>query len=410
MPHSVSQNRPGFGLRSILLALLLSLLMTAGSVFADSSAASDDERFTQLVAPVEADADDEGAQVSIEERSEVTVQRFRRLWSDESYGDGLAVATDEAVEFRLRAAETAMFYRQAPWILARFEAVLAEADARQIATASYYRKLFDAYLAADRFEDANALHTRYPSVELPPVPEVSEPPRDPAAGERVIWRVDGASGQMEGRILKMDKPRLVVVTSPGCGFCKLAAESLPDDEILGPLMREHALWLAGPSLSNTFHPIARWNDHYVDTPTFLVDNPGDWPGLDFERTPQFIFFDGGEIQGRLAGWTGELKSFQAIADGFVKLGLLDPDSIPEDAFPDVNESSTGRTCPERAEALDRIGELAPISTREDLEAHLAEIEAGADSPLTGLSEQGRQDWSTARDSEMARLPDFDWMT
>jgi hypothetical protein len=383
---SSSFSNPGW--QALSIVALTALWALSASALAEPPI-SDDERFTLLVAPVEATADG-GAHATVEQVAEATMQRFRSLWSDQDYGDGLASASDEAIALRLRAAETAAFYRRAPWILARLYAVLAEADSRELARNRSYRELFDAYLAAFRFDDALALRERYPEVNLPHVPEVVAHSADLDAGQRLIWHIDGPSQRMQAAAVSLDDPRLFIVTSPGCGFCRQAAEALVDDEILGPLMHEHALWVAKPGPNNSFHAIAQWNDRYAESPTVLIDDPEQWPFLDFNSTPRFVFFDGKEVKKQLIGWQGRADGLRAIADEFAVLGLLDAASIPDYTFTQADKPTGRLDCPERPEAFDRLVAWAPINSREDLEAHLADIDHGAESPLMNLSEQARK--------------------
>lgn len=379
---------PRSGWRALVIVALTALCALSSSAIAEPPI-SDDERFTLLVAPVDPDSRDGNARASVEQVAEATIQRFRRLWSDQDYGDGLAGATDEAIALRLRAAEAAAFHHRTPWVLARLDAVLAEADARELARNHSYLQLFNAYLAAFRFDDATEMHERYPEANLPHVPELVAHSDGLEAGQRLIWHIDGPSQRMEAVAISMDNPRLFVVTSPGCGFCRQAAEALADDEILGPLMRDHALWMAESSPHNSFHAIAQWNDRYANLPTVLIEDPQQWPFLEFDATPKFFFFNGEEVQEELIGWHGSSEGFRAIADGFVALGLLDAASIPDDAFTQADEPTGRLDCPERAGAFERVTSLAPISSREDLEAHLTDIANGADSPLMKLSEQAR---------------------
>ena len=292
---------------------------------------------------------------------------------------------------RLRAAGTAAFYEPAAWVLERYRAALAEAHARGIATEAHFRDLFDAYLAASRHDQASALTQDYPDIELPEVPEIVPPESAPSDNDRTLWRVVEDPLRLEGFHVDLDAPRLLIVSSPGCGFCRMAARALPADDVLGRLMREHAIWLAAKSWDNTYPRMLRFNHEYPEAPHYFVDDPGEWPMPGFNATPRFHFVKDGEIVETLAGWGGGSEALWAIARGFESIGLLDAGSLPEDAFAYADEETGPDRCPTRDEARELIAERTPIMTQEDLDTHLAQLRAGGgDSPLLALSPEARK--------------------
>lgn len=348
---------------------------------------SDDERYTELQA-VKNEFDP--ARGSVDDLDDEIAGHFRSLWCDSEYGAGLEQAEDAVVSLRLRAARTVSFYARPDWVLERLRAVVEEAHDRGLVDSGELRNLFTAYQAAGRYEAAREIRANYPGAGLPEVPQVVPPPDGAPGNARLIWRVDGEANRLQGEWLAMDGPQLLVVTSPGCNFCKAAAEDLTTDEVLSPLMRRHAHWLAGPTMNNTFHSVVHWNEHRPLVPTMLVDDPDDWPVSNFGSTPQFLFLRDGEVIHTLVGWHGGPEALEAIADGFDRLGLLDASQLPDDAFAYAQKLAQTRGCPERAEALEKMRQRAPIMTREALERHLARIEAGADSPLTEFTTEGRK--------------------
>lgn len=366
---------------------LLSAPALAEDAACEQSTRSDDERFTELQA-VKNEYDH--AQGSFDDLTDEILGRFGALWCDSEYGAGLERAGDAAVSLRLRAARTAAFYGRPDWVLERLRAVVEEAHARGLADSGELRELFTAYQAAGQYETARDIRVKYPDAGLPEVPQVVPPPDNAPGDARLIWRVDGEANRLRGDWLAMDGPLLLIVTSPGCSFCKAAAEELMTDEVLAPLMRRHAYWLAEPSMNNTFRSVAHWNEHHTDAPTMIVDMAEDWPIPDFTATPRFHFVRDGEIIHTLAGWLGGPEALEAIADGFDRLGLLDASRLSDDVFSYAEKPSYTRGCPEREEARESIRERAPITTREALDRHLAGIEVGADSPLTEFTAEGRK--------------------
>lgn len=371
----------------LLLVSLFSVTVLAADPACEQSARSDDERFTEFSAVAH---EFDYADGEFSDLVGQILERFRILWCDRAYGEGLSQATDEAVSIRLRAARRAVFYARVDWALARLRAVVEEAHRRGLADSGELSNLFTAYQAAGRYQAARRLRADFPDAGLPQVPELVPPPAPEREGSRKVWRVDGEANRLLGDWLAPDGAKLLVVTSPGCSFCRAAASELPADEVLGPLVGSNAVWLAERSMNNTFRSIVQWNERFPQSPTLLVDDPADWPIAEFESTPQFHFVRDGEIVHTLVGWRGGPEALRSLADGFDRLGLLDASRLPDDVFAYADKPSYTRGCPERAEAWERIRERAVINTRNDLERHLDEIESGGESPLKKLSPEGRK--------------------
>ncbi len=375
----------GFILGIAAFVLTLALTITGGSAKAigQPAALDDDQRFTRLTAPVDLALDGT-------EMGEIHAERFEALWSDHDYGAGLEDASDEALMLRVRAASTAAFYEPADWVLERYRAALAEAHARGIATEEHFRDLFDAYLAASRHDQASTLAQDYPDIELPEVPEIVPPESAPPDSARTLWRVAEDPLRLEGFHVDLDAPRLLIVSSPSCGFCRMAARALSGDEVLGPLMREHAIWLVEKSASNTYPRMLSFNREYPEAQHYFVEDPGEWPVPGFNATPRFHFAKGGEVHETLAGWGGGSEALWAIARGFESIGLLDAGSLPEDAFAYADEQIGPDRCPTREDARKMLAERAPVVTGQDLDAHLAQLRTGGDSPLLALTSEARK--------------------
>jgi len=370
---------------TISVMTLAAMWLAGGGLSADElPVVDDDQRFTRLTAPIV------DTPHGPDPTAEVHAQRFKTLWRDHDYGAGLGDASDDAVRLRLRAAGTVAFYRPADWVLYRYRAALAEAHRRGIATDGHYSDLFDAYLAASRHDDAERMHERYPDVDLPEVPEIVPPSPAPSENARTLWRVADDPLRLEGFTVDLDEPRLLIVSSPNCGFCRRAARALPADEVLGPLMREHALWLVSKSSSDPYPRMLRFNREFPEAPHYYVDEPTDWPMPQFSATPRFHFAQAGQIRETLAGWGGGSEALWAIARGFAAIGLLDVDALPDDAFAYADEGAPARRCPTRQKARERIAERTPILTREDLDAHLGQLHNADDSPFEGLSAEARK--------------------
>jgi hypothetical protein len=365
---------------------LLMLSGPASLVWAEVVELNDDQRFTRMTAPLE---EHSGRHPDFSERAEVIIKRFRELWADDEYGDQLHDLSDDTLVLRLRAAETALFSGQEPWMLERFDSALEVALARDLATPAQLRWLYDAYQAAWDYDAARLFREKHPDAGLPELPEIVPLPEHEDERSRVVWHVHDDPPRLKAEAINLDDIRMLVVTSPGCGFSHQAAQALGHDEVLGPLVRAHALWITGRTNSRAFHRLIEWNQRYPGFETVVVDDQEQWPVSSFYRYPRFFFVTGEQVE-ESSGWRGGAEGLQAIADQLISLGLLDPASVAEDAFAYADEPSAPGACAERAPALAQANELALIRTRDELDAHLLKLEAGLDSPMGKLSEEARR--------------------
>ncbi len=365
--------------------LSMALLAVASSTMA---ALDDDRRLTYLTERFEGA---ESPVPSLAEQADEYGRRFRELWSDSEYApEGLAKVSDEIVSLRLRAALSTAFANHETWVLERLEQVVAEAHGRELARAPDYRRLFDAHLAAGNLAAANRVRQRYPALELPTVPERVDPAPPDAASRHLVWRIKQDPERLVGDWVSLKRPSLLVVSSPGCGFSRRAATALAEDDTLAPLMDEHAIWIAGPSIGNTFHQLAWWNEHFPAAQKVLADDVSDWPVTDFFQFPQFVFVENDQVTAEHFGWQGGSESLRTIADGFAELGLLNQQDLDKNVFAYSDEAATRTACPTQASAMERIRQTTPISKAEALAEHLAAAEAGADSPLLALTTEARK--------------------
>lgn len=307
----------------MLLALACLLSFSKSLAVCEDDERSDKELLSKLLAPIEMP---DGTNPPYAKQRDVYMERFRSLWCDYAFeSEGLAEASDEAVDIRLRSAAHAVRAIPSDWTLSRFRAALDEADARGLAKPSQYHNLFNGYLAASNQKAAQTFRKAYPEVGLPEVPDLVKPTDVPDLPARLVWGVDGKSAQLKGMWTEVNRPQLLIVTTPNCGFCKIAAEQLTAHRMLGPLVQEHALWLSKQSVSDTFWKLADWNQKFPGATTYFVDDPDDWPYIDFSITPQFYFVEDDEVRKTMAGFQGGEEALKQIAEGFVTLGLMDPD-------------------------------------------------------------------------------------
>src|SRR5699024_1611898 len=100
------------------------------------------------------------------------------------------------------------------------------------------------------------------------------------------------------------------------------AEAIAADPELGPLFREHAVWLAPPAELIGYERLRAWNTEHPHTPIVVAADWADWPMLDrWEGTPTFHVFRDGELTESVTSWPIEEGNRDAVLDALRKAGL-----------------------------------------------------------------------------------------
>lgn len=344
---------------------------------------SDDERFTLLTAPADG--------LDLMASAELQHERFAALWGDDDYGAGLAVIDDADLMLRLRVAGEAMGRSGAPdWVVSRYLSVLSEASKRELAQTRHYQQLFDFHSLQIDFKRAAEVKRSFPHAELPEIPVLHRLETAPAAGERRVLRVGEAEVTEVSVNISPGNPGFVVEASTGCGFVRLATEALGRDPLLAPLVAEHGLWLADAQGVGSLQNLAVWNAQFPHTPIHLVTDRTEWPELEFDVTPRFVFFgESGETFDML-GWQGDSATLTEFAQGLVQIGVLEEEQISEDRFAYAEQPAARDSCATWAPALQAIHEQASVTSRQGLELHLQQAESSAESPLFLLTAPARE--------------------
>lgn len=115
-------------------------------------------------------------------------------------------------------------------------ALHARLQTRGLAMRNDHRDLQQALLRSGRIEQAQAFTASLPDAGLAPVPtlDTSRPLSEGAVG---IWTIEADDAPVP--TLRLDaidlSTRIVVVSSPGCGFSNAAVAAIPGDAELGPV-------------------------------------------------------------------------------------------------------------------------------------------------------------------------------
>ena len=181
-------------------------------------------------------------------------------------------------------------------------------------------RMHKAYIGARKFEKAVILGNRFPDVKFQRVPSVI---LDNSAGE-TAWRVYDISDGAEKAMLKAlpvgTGLKVVMEIFTGCSAAETAMDQLLIDPVLSALFKKY-----GVLLTSRFDAegILLWRNHFNFPEVYIAYKATDFPGFDFESSPNFYFLKDGEIKFSFSGWSNSndpnygpnnmRKGFEAIS-------------------------------------------------------------------------------------------------
>lgn len=238
---------------------------------------------------------------------------------------------DQAALATLDVASLGIWFDALYEVLFYGEDVTLRADAVRLAEALQARGVFDTrrvadllglHIAARDWDAARALRAAHPEAALQPLPRHVQ--RAPLAeGERGVWIVEDDTLRREA-LPPLAGTRLVVISTPGCGFATAAREALHDDPELGPALRR-ALWLAPAHGQLQLDGHRALAARYPDFTHRLVDREDDWSMISDWATPRFLVLSDGVLLGELTGWPRDGRNREPLAALLAKHGLLAPE-------------------------------------------------------------------------------------
>ncbi|MEF3081194.1 hypothetical protein V3391_03095 [Luteimonas sp. SMYT11W] len=201
-------------------------------------------------------------------------------------------------------------------------ALHARLHAEGLVTRQDHRSLQRLLLVSGRIDEARTFTAGVPEARLPAVPRF-DVSRSPEQGTVRIWRIDGDDGDVPTlRKHPLDLGlRIVVVTSPGCGFSRAAAAAIPSDPILGPIFARHAVWLIAPDAIADVAALRAWNLRNPDAEIGIAVDAAQWP-VALDTTPQFLVFRDGQLVAHVSGWRRDGSDRDALNAALAQAGLL----------------------------------------------------------------------------------------
>ncbi len=188
---------------------------------------------------------------------------------------------------------------------------LAALEERGIATRGDLSAMLETLIHAGRLDEARDFATRHAAAGFEPLPAIVEPvPVN--AGVPSVLRLAGDTLVHEA--VARGPLQIIVVASYGCAFSRAAADDIPRDPVLGPLFREHALWLAAPHHLDNIPALARWNADNPDAALAIATSDARWPMLELGTVPQFHVLRDGKLIATVAGWPRETGNREALLE------------------------------------------------------------------------------------------------
>ncbi|RPD85839.1 hypothetical protein EGK76_08470 [Luteimonas sp. 100069] len=212
-----------------------------------------------------------------------------------------------------------------------------------LVTRNDHRDMQHALLRSGRIEEARAFTASLSDLALPPVPHL-DTSYALTEGDVGIWKIiddDAAAPTLQLEAIDL-RTRIVVVSSPGCGFSNAAAAAIPDDPELGPLFARHATWLMAPTAIAEASMLRDWNRRRPLTPIHIAVDAGQWPISSFDATPHFLAFRDGALVERYEGWQRDGSSRDAVHAMLVRAGLLRSTGAAPSAGDNPQETSGHR--------------------------------------------------------------------
>ncbi|MDR6992516.1 hypothetical protein [Luteimonas sp. 3794] len=201
-------------------------------------------------------------------------------------------------------------------------ALHARLQARTLASRQDHRALQRLLIVSGRIEDARTFTASVPDAGLPAVPRFDASRPLPQSAVR-IWQIeddDGAEPSLRQDALDLDL-RIVVVSSPGCGFSRAAATAIPSDPELGPIFAQHAVWLIAPDAIADVAALREWNLRNPNAGIKIAVDAAQWP-VALDTTPQFLVFRDGQLVEHVDGWRRDGSDRDALHAALARAGLL----------------------------------------------------------------------------------------
>lgn len=267
-----------------------------------------DRAFSAFQSEIEREvvASHQGSHTRLRQHATDTYEKFipKAKWSDLPSGD---------LDLILRAAEMAGTWAPEERYARDMVSVLDELSRRGDATKIHIDATYRMLVAVRDLAGARRLAAKYPAGTFEELPATVRTDPEPATGPRVWSLSDDANEVVQRRMNLNDGSRIVVVSHPRCHFSRNAVTAIASDDVLGPLFRAHASWIAPQSGTLHLPALQRWNREHPDFAVALVVRQAEWPFVDYWNTPTFYFLKDGAVVQKVIGWPKEGRREELLA-------------------------------------------------------------------------------------------------
>jgi hypothetical protein len=278
-----------------MIRLCALLLLASGTIVSSEI----DNAFTEYRAGIERElaASRGGSHVQLRQHA---IEQYERYFGKAK----LSELSSLDLDLILRAAGIAGTYapeeRYARDMVAVLDELSRRGDATKIHSGATYRML----VAVRDLDGARRVAAKYPAEKFEALPTVRMDPRS-AKGPRVWSTSDDPNEVVQRRVALDDGPRIVVVSHPRCHFSRNAVAAIAGDDVLGPIFRTYATWIAPQNGALYLPALQRWNREHGDFPVALVVRQTEWTFVDYWNTPTFYFLKDGVVVEKVVGWPRE---------------------------------------------------------------------------------------------------------
>jgi hypothetical protein len=212
--------------------------------------------------------------------------------------DELTDLDDSDVGLLFRAASDAASASLHPRYLDDMQLDLAALKRRGLATTKMISLVHHQFVAARRFDEANAFAAKYPSAGVKALPPLQEAP-NVSDGSPTALLIEPDGQAMLRKSVDMHASLRIVVVA-GCHF---SVDAVRADPRLDTLFRDHAVWLADENES--LSDVVAWNRDYPDQSMNVAWRNDEWTMLDSWAIPTFYVFRNGKLVDQWSGWPAD---------------------------------------------------------------------------------------------------------
>ncbi len=181
--------------------------------------------------------------------------------------------------------------------------LLRELEVRGLRTEAQVREAHEGLLRARLLAEARDLQARSAALKLEGVPPIAGEGMEPQPFSVLALSEDGRSYAVESLPLEQG-PRVVVLSSPHCGFSQKALDALQGDAGLKAAFERSASFVVPPQGSLEPAPFAAWRARHPWLRPKLIYRPEDWEGKGLSgATPTFYFLKDGRLEKKVNSWS-----------------------------------------------------------------------------------------------------------